>query len=87
MKDHSMQKIRLSALATAGVILVPDSFAQFADAVAAYVPGTGVSANCTNPAAALGEASRVTPGPGRHHRRVVRQTILSHQRLAKLLRR
>lgn len=87
MKDHSMQKIRLSALAIASALVVPDSFAQFADAVVAYVPGTGVSANCTNPAAALGEPPRVTPGPGRHQRRVVRQPILSHQRLAKLLRR
>ena len=87
MKDHSMQKIRLSALPMASVLAVPDSSAQFADAVVAYVPGTGVSAICTNPAAALGEASRFTPGPGRHQRRVVRQTILSHQRLGELLRR
>ena len=87
MKDHSMQKIRLSALAMASVLVVPNSFAQFADAVVAYVPGTGVSASCTNLAAALGEASRVSPGSGRHQRRVVRQTILSHQRRAKLLRR
>jgi hypothetical protein len=63
MKDHSMQKIRLSALAMASVLVVPNSFAQFADAVVAYVPGTGVSTSYTNPAAALGEPSRVTPGP------------------------
>ena len=40
-----------------------DSCAQFADAVAGYVPGIGVSSIYTNPASALGELSRITPGP------------------------
>ncbi len=62
MKDQSMRKNRLSVLALASVLIVPSSFAQFADAVVAYVPGTGVSAGHTNSAAALGEPLRVTPG-------------------------
>ena len=62
MKDQSMRKNRLSMLALASVLLVPNSFAQFADAVVAYVPGSGVSSSYTNPASALGEPSRVTPG-------------------------
>lgn len=53
---------RLSVLALASLFLVPSSFAQFADAVIAYAAGSGVSASYTNPAAALGEPSRVTPG-------------------------
>ena len=57
-----MQIPRLSVLALASVLVVPSSFAQFADAVIAYVPGAGVSASYTNPATALGEPSRVTPG-------------------------
>lgn len=57
-----MQIHRLSVLALASVLVVPSSFAQFADAVVGYVPGAGVSASYTNPASALGEPSRVTPG-------------------------
>lgn len=58
-----MRKNRLSVLALASVLLVPNlSFAQFADTVAAYVPGTGVSSSYTNSASALGEPSRATPG-------------------------
>jgi hypothetical protein len=64
MKDQSMQKYPLSVLALAGFLVVPNlSLAQFADAVVAYVPGVGFSAGFTNAAAALGEPSRVTPGP------------------------
>ncbi len=58
-----MRKNCFSVLALASVLLVPNSSnAQFADAVVAYVPGTGASAGYTNPASALGEPSRVTPG-------------------------
>jgi hypothetical protein len=39
-----------------------DSCAQFANAVAGYAPGIGVSSSYTNPASALGELSRITPG-------------------------
>ena len=64
MKDQIMRKYPLSALALAGVLVVPNlSLAQFADAVVAYVPGAGFSAGFTNTTAALGEPSRVTPGP------------------------
>jgi hypothetical protein len=49
-------------LAVCGELVVASSFAQFADAVIAYTPGTGISASYTNPASALGEPSRVTPG-------------------------
>lgn len=50
-------------LALASVILVPNlSFAQFANSVAAYLPGVGVSSSYTNSTSALGEPSRATPG-------------------------
>lgn len=39
-----------------------DSCAQFANAVAGYALGIGVSSSYTNPASALGELSRITPG-------------------------
>ncbi|HYG35091.1 MAG TPA: hypothetical protein VEC99_09920, partial [Clostridia bacterium] len=58
-----MRSVRLFVLALTSVLAVPSSFAQFADAVVAYVPGSGVGASYTNAAAALGEPSRVTPGP------------------------
>jgi hypothetical protein len=59
-----MNQVRRSVLALASVLLVStlNTPAQFADAVVAYDPGTGVSAAFTNAAAALGEPSRVTPG-------------------------
>jgi hypothetical protein len=53
---------RLLLLAVAGSFTVPSSFAQFADAVVDYVPGAGVTSSYTNPAAALGQPSRSTPG-------------------------
>lgn len=57
-----MQKVRLSLLALASVVLVLNARAQFADAVADYQPGSGFTPGYTNPAVALGEPSRVTPG-------------------------
>ncbi len=57
-----MKLTRLLVLALGGKLVVASSFAQFADAVVAYTPGTGVSASYTNPASALGEPSRITPG-------------------------
>ena len=57
-----MQILRLSVLALASVFITSTATAQFADAVLDYQPGAGVSPNYTNPAAALGEPSRVTPG-------------------------
>ncbi len=57
-----MPKICLSALAVAGAFLSLNSFAQYADSVVAYTPGTGVSAGYTNPATALGEPARNTTG-------------------------
>ncbi len=64
MKDQFMHKSCLSVLALAGWLALPHSVsAQFADAVISYVQGSGVGAGFTDPAAALGEPSRVTPGP------------------------
>lgn len=57
-----MKFVRLFVLALAGKLVVASSFAQFADAVVAYLPGTGVSSSYTNPVSALGEPSRVTTG-------------------------
>lgn len=59
-----MKKIGLSVLALASVLLVStlNGRAQFADSVAAYEPGAGVSSNFANPGRALGEPSRVIPG-------------------------
>lgn len=56
-----MKLFRPLVLAVCGKLVVASSFAQFADAVIAYTPGTGVSASYTNPASALGRPSRVTP--------------------------
>ena len=59
-----MLKIKscLSSLALAGWFVLSTAHAQYADSVVAYTPGTGVSDSYTNPASALGEPSRVTPG-------------------------
>ena len=57
-----MSKMYVSALALAGCFVSLSARSQFADAVISYVPGTGFSAGFTNPAAALGEPSRITPG-------------------------
>src|SRR2546425_8169380 len=57
-----MLRIQLSALALAGLFVSFTAPAQYADAVISYVPGTGFSRGFTNPAVALGEPSRVTPG-------------------------
>jgi hypothetical protein len=61
-----MRKVRLSALALAGTVLSAlSATAQFAGAVMEYQSGVLPSALAayTNAAAALGEPSRVTPGP------------------------
>jgi hypothetical protein len=62
VKDQFMRNVCLSVLALASVLDTLNSFAQFADAVVAYVPGSGVTSAYTNPASALGEPSRVIPG-------------------------
>lgn len=64
MKDQSMQNLRWLALTLLSAQIVPCSFAQYADSVVAYVPGAGVNSTYTNPIAALGAPSSVTPGPG-----------------------
>jgi hypothetical protein len=59
-----MQQVRLSVLALASMFLVStlSARAQFADAVADYEPGVGISAGFSDPTTALGEPSRVIPG-------------------------
>jgi len=57
-----MFRIQLSALALASSLLSFTSHAQYAAAVVSYIPGSGFSPGFTNPAAALGEPSRITPG-------------------------
>ena len=57
-----MSKIHLLALALAGTFASFTSQAQYASSVVSYAAGAGVSPAYTNPAAALGEPSRVTPG-------------------------
>src|SRR5437667_8733340 len=58
-----MLKIQLWVLALASSLFSLTAQAQYAEAVVSYVPGTGFSPGFTNPAAALGEPSRNTPGP------------------------
>src|SRR5882672_2265460 len=57
-----MLRIQLLALALASSLLSLTARAQYADAVVSYVSGSGFSPGFTNPAAALGEPSRITPG-------------------------
>src|SRR4051794_32951566 len=55
--------MKIRSLAVAGLFVVQGVVqAQFASSVVSYVPGSGVSSSFTNPASALGEPSRVTPG-------------------------
>src|SRR5438034_8347740 len=56
-------KARLLALALASVVFTSISShgSPFADAVVSYNPGAGFAPRFTNPAAALGEPSRVNP--------------------------
>jgi len=57
-----MLKIRLSLVAVLTSLLTFAVRAQYAETVISYVPGVGFSPAFTNPAAALGEPSRSTPG-------------------------
>jgi hypothetical protein len=57
-----MRKIRLPLLAVAGSSFIATlAHAQFADAIVAYTPGSGVGASFTNGNAALGQPARVNP--------------------------
>ena len=53
---------RTIALALVAALPTPALRAQYAGSVAGYIAGTGVSASYTDPTAALGEPSRITPG-------------------------
>src|SRR6266853_2411131 len=55
-----MKKVSLLALALAGLVLNLHG-TPFADAVVSYDPGSGFAPRFTDPAAALGEPSRVNP--------------------------
>src|ERR1041384_5432468 len=58
-----MFKIHLSSLALATALFSSTTHAApFADAVVSYNSGVGFAAGYTDPASALGEPSRVTPG-------------------------
>src|ERR1041385_2676175 len=57
-----MQKIQLVAVVLTSLLFTRAAQAQYADTVVSYVSGTGFSTGFTNPAAALGEPSRITPG-------------------------
>src|SRR5438270_9975380 len=57
-----MLRIQLFALALASSLFSLTAHAQYAEAVVSYFPGVGFSPGFTNPAAALGEPSRITPG-------------------------
>lgn len=63
-----LRQFAVSAVAALTVLLLPGGVARaqtpspFAASVTAYTAGTGVAAKYTNPNAALGEPSRVTPG-------------------------
>ena len=53
---------RTIALAFIAALLLPVTRAQYAGSVVSYTAGTGVNPAYTDPASALGEPSRVTPG-------------------------
>jgi len=55
--------IKKSLIGWVCLIVCNAAIGQFASQVVSYSPGTGYTAGFTNPAAALGEPSRVTPGP------------------------
>src|SRR6266403_4210762 len=57
-----MLRIQLLALALASSSLSFTAKAQYADSVVSYFSGSGFTPGFTNPAAALGEPSRITPG-------------------------
>jgi hypothetical protein len=60
LKDQFMLKARLLALAAASFVVASHA-TPFADRVVSYDPGTGFAPRFTNPAAALGEPSRLNP--------------------------
>ena len=62
LKDQSMRKIQIAGLALASLLFTHVVPAQYPDTVVSYISGTGFSPGYTNPAAALGEPSRITPG-------------------------
>ena len=57
-----MQNCKLLALAFAAAFVPATARAQYAGSVINYNPGAGVGVAYTDPTAALGEPSRVTPG-------------------------
>lgn len=58
-----MSLVRLFALIVLSSLISTATHAGgFADSVVAYVPGNGVTSDYSNPASALGEPARVTPG-------------------------
>jgi len=61
LKDQSMKKIQLFALAFASFVVTSHAADGFADSVVSYDPGTGYSPQFTNPAVVLGEPSRTNP--------------------------
>src|SRR5438876_9611741 len=62
LKEQRMFNPRLLGLALAGWSVSFPVYAQYASTVVSYVPGSGFAAGYTNPVAALGQPSRVTPG-------------------------
>jgi hypothetical protein len=55
--------LKKSLIGCFGLMVCNAAIGQFASQVISYSPGTGFTAGFTNPAAVLGEPSRVTPGP------------------------
>src|SRR5262249_8442525 len=62
LRNQRMFHSKLLVLALAGVCIEVSVSAQYASSVVSYVPGIGFAAGYTNPAAALGEPPRITPG-------------------------
>src|SRR5438105_1400027 len=58
----AMKTVSIWLLTLAGILVSFTLRAQYASAIISYDPGIGFSPGFTNPAAALGEPSRSTPG-------------------------